>query len=276
MVERITSRQNPAIRRVRAIAAGDPAGAGTILLDGIHLVSAALAAHHPLELAIVASDDGATPSDEVRALVTALTAVGTRILGVPRRLMDAVSPVRSASPIVALAPAPGWNLENLTRPPPALALVLVDVQDPGNVGAVVRAADAAGATGVCAAGASADPLGWKALRGAMGSALRLPVVRVPGVAAACDALARQGLTLVATTPGADASLYDCDLTSPVAVLLGSEGRGLPDAALELAARRVAIPMREGVESLNVAVAAALVAYEARRQRVGSRSMARRE
>lgn len=266
-MERITSRQNPTIRRLRALAAGDPAMRGTILLDGAHMVSAALAAGRTLELALVAIDDGAIASGEGAALVRALAAAGTRLIEAPRTVMDAASPVRSTSSIVAVAPAPVWTIADLVRPAPALVLVAVDVQDPGNVGAIVRAADAAGATGVLVAGTSADPLGWKALRGSMGSALRLPVVRSADAVAACDALRAHGLDLLATSPRADLTLYECDLAGPTAILLGGEGRGLRDDVLAAASGRIAIPMREGVESLNVAVAAALVAYEARRQRV---------
>lgn len=266
MVERITSRQNDTIRRIRALAAGDAGGGDTILLDGVHLVATALAQRHPLELVIVTSADDGERGDEVQHVIKAVDEAGIRRIEVPRHVMDAVSPVRSAAPIVALARAPRWSLDDLVKPAPPLVVVAVDVQDPGNVGAIIRAADAADATGVGVTGSSAAPFGWKALRGAMGSALRLPVVRVADPATLCTDLAARGLRLVAATADAPGSPYDEDLTGPLAILVGSEGRGLPDRVLALAAGRVAIPMREGVESLNVAVSAALIAYEARRQR----------
>src|SRR5207237_9700502 len=93
----------------------------------------------------------------------------------PASVIDAISPVRSSSPIVALACRPSTDEARLYRSAAPLVIVAVDVQDPGNVGAIVRVAEAAGATGVVAAGASADPFGWKALRGSMGSALRVPI-----------------------------------------------------------------------------------------------------
>jgi len=143
-------------------------------------------------------------------------------------------------------------------------LAAVDVQDPGNFGAIVRSADALGATGVVAAGASADPAGWKALRGSMGSSFRVPVSK----ATVDDTLAAAksaGLRVYAAAMDG-VPLDHCDLTGPTMIMLGSEGLGLPPAALGAADDRIAIPMRPGVESLNVAVSAALMLYEARRQR----------
>jgi len=147
-------------------------------------------------------------------------------------------------------------------------IVLVGLQDPGNVGAIIRAADAAAATGVVACEGTADPYGWKALRGAMGSTFRVPVVpRQPaGLAVATARL--HGLRVVAATPRGGTPLHEIDLRGPVALLLGGEGSGLASDVVQGADERVSIPMRAPVESLNVAVAGALLAYEAHRQRHG--------
>ena len=141
----------------------------------------------------------------------------------------------------------------------------MDVQDPGNVGAIARVAEAGGATGLIAAGASADPFGWKALRGSMGSSLRLPVVSASAAEAIADAR-RHDCRIVAAVPRDGRTLYDAQLGGPVAILIGGEGAGLPPALCDSADERVTIPMAPPVESLNTAVAAALVVYEARRQR----------
>jgi TrmH family RNA methyltransferase len=140
------------------------------------------------------------------------------------------------------------------------------VQDPGNLGAIVRVAEAAGATGVVAAGGSANPFGWKALRGSMGSALRLPIASEPAAENAVAEARRHGCRIVATVPRDGRSLYDVDLAGPLQVLIGGEGRGLASALTDLADERVTIPMQAPVESLNAAVTAALIVYEARRQR----------
>jgi len=141
----------------------------------------------------------------------------------------------------------------------------VDVQDPGNVGAIVRVAEAAGATEVITAGASADPFGWKALRGAMGSAFRVPIARHLAVADALM-LARSRGCRVAATVLDGTPIEEADLAGPLCVCVGAEGSGLPPAVVHSADLRVTIPMAEPVESLNVAVATAIVLYEIRRQR----------
>jgi TrmH family RNA methyltransferase len=271
IVDAITSRRHPLVARFRRLAQGRTRTDPALLLDGWHLVADALRANLTLEvIAAVASDDPIDP--QARDIVAAARAHGARVVPVSRSVLDAISPVRSPAGVVAIARAPDADLAATTRPHPALALVAVGVQDPGNLGAIVRVADAAGATGVIVTGASADPFGWKALRGAMGSAFRLPVVRVLDPEGAIASLHRLGVRVVATA-SADArsphvrSLYEHDLRGATAVLLGNEGAGLPDAVAALADATVSIPMRAGVDSLNLATAAAIIAYEVRRQRL---------
>jgi TrmH family RNA methyltransferase len=144
------------------------------------------------------------------------------------------------------------------------------VQEPGNVGAIVRVAEAGGASGVVATGGSADPFGWKALRGSMGSALRLPVVAADDAAEVVAEARRRGCRIVATTPRGGRSPVEVDLTQATAVLIGGEGAGLPRTLVERASDRISIPMAPPVDSLNAAVTAALVVYEARRQRTAAR------
>jgi TrmH family RNA methyltransferase len=150
--------------------------------------------------------------------------------------------------------------------PDPLVVIAADVQDPGNLGAILRVAEAAGATGAIVSGVSADPFGWKALRGSMGSALRLALATTTDVAAAVDEARRAGCAIVATTPRDGRSVFDVKLSGATAVLVGGEGPGLAPAVVDAADIRVTIPMQSPVESLNAAVAAALVLYEVRRQR----------
>jgi RNA methyltransferase, TrmH family len=113
--------------------------------------------------------------------------------------------------------------------------------------------------------ATADPFGWKALRGAMGSSLRLPVARERLV----NAIARArtaGVRIFAAIPRGGTALSRCDLSGPAAILVGGEGAGLPGALLDEADERLTVPMKPPVESLNVSIAAALILYEASRQR----------
>ena len=258
----ITSRQHPLVARFRDAARGEPDG--IMLLDGAHLVGDAVDAG--VALLVAAVTPAALEDDDLQALVSALGAQGVEVTLVSAPVMDAISPVRSPSAIVAVAERPAAPGEAFYRCAAPLIVVTVDVQDPGNVGAIVRVTEAAGGTGVVAAGASASPFGWKALRGSMGSALRLPIVA--GVAAdeAVDAARSHGCRVVATVPRDGRPIFEADLGGPLAVLIGGEGRGLPGPLVDAADERVTIPMQAPVESLNAAVTAALILYEARRQR----------
>jgi TrmH family RNA methyltransferase len=239
-----------------------------MLLDGAHLVADALAARVALREAAVAAgaDEG---DDALRALLTSLERAGVTIVSVTSAVMNALSPVRSASRIVALADRPSPDAAAVFARPPAPAVIALDVQDPGNLGAIIRVAEAGGAAGVLAAGASADPFGWKALRGSMGSSLRLPVASVSDGGAAVAAGRRAGYRILAAVPRCGRPLFDVDLRGAVAILIGGEGAGLPASVAEAADAHVTIPMEGSVESLNAAVAAALLVYESKRQRMRS-------
>jgi RNA methyltransferase, TrmH family len=258
-VRRITSRQNALVAEFRAIARGDQPG---LLLDGPHLVAEALSARVAVRVAMITAD--AQDRDDVGALVGRVERGGGEVLSVSAPVMAAVSPVRSSSVIVAIADRPPHSGERLYAGTP-LVVVACDVQDPGNVGAIVRVAEAAGGTGLIAAGQCADPFGPKALRGSMGSALRLPIA-VADVATAMADARRHDCRVLAAVPRGGKSIFDIDLTGPVAILIGGEGGGLSRSILANVDECFSIPMQPQVESLNAAVTAALAVYEARRQR----------
>jgi RNA methyltransferase, TrmH family len=256
-MDRITSRQNPVVKEFRDAARG---GDEVILLDGEHLVEEALASG--IQLRLVAAAEHVSRSAVVRQAERA----GVRIVLVTDAVLAAISPVHSPSGMVALASRPDGSLEEVFTRRPQLVLMLHDVQDPGNVGAIARAAEACGATGLVCSEGTADPFGWKALRGAMGSTLRLPTAARQSLPDAAAHARAAGLRILATTARGGVPLPDCDLRRPAAVILGGEGSGLPASLIEAADARITIPMQPRVESLNVAVAAALVVYEASRQR----------
>lgn len=261
-VKRITSRQNPLVARYRAVGRGDERN--LILLDGLHLVGEAETAGLHFHHALVAGE--AIDRREVQALVARLEARDVEVATASAPVMAAASPVRSSSPIVALVERPAHLEERFFAGPSPLVLIACEVQDPGNVGAIARVAEAGGASGLIVAGACADPFGWKALRGSMGSALRLPIaVRASADQAVREARQRR-CRVVAAVPHDGRSIFDADLSGPMAILVGGEGRGLPPALIDGADERVTIPMQSPVESLNTAVTAALLVYEARRQR----------
>jgi len=262
-MKRITSRQNVLVSSYRAVANGDEPG--LMLLDGLHLVAAAVAAALRLRHVMIASD--AVDRPDIQTLIARMSPHGTDIAAASASVMAAVSPVRSPSPIVAIAERPVHLEDRLFAGPAPLVLIACDVQDPGNVGAIARAGEAGGASGMIAAGECADPFGWKALRGSMGSSLRLPVaMRASADEAVAHARQRRCL-IVAAVPRGGRSMFGSDLRGPVAICVGGEGRGLTPSVIDNADQHVTIPMQPPVESLNTAVTAALLVYEAHRQRL---------
>jgi TrmH family RNA methyltransferase len=236
---------------------------GAILLDGWHLLHDAVAAGIDVRTVAVSAERASATQD--LAFIDSL-AQQCDVFTVTAAVMDAMSPVRTPSGVVAIANERAVTHDQLLRPGPALILGAVDVQDPGNVGAIVRSAEAAGATGVLLCGISADPWSWKALRAAMGSTFRMPVLRVGDPSTALSDLRRSGVRLAAAVPRGGLGMADVDLRPPTALIVGSEGPGLTDEVLSTVDAEITIPMRAPVESLNVGVAAALLLYEARRQR----------
>lgn len=260
----ITSRQHEVVRTYRRVARGDRTLA---LIDGWHLLQEAVSAGMPVvEIATARVD--LPPA--IQSLLAGAARGGTRLVDVSSNVMEAMSPVRTPSGVVALVQRreTSWSAWRSSSTP--LVLVAVGLQDPGNAGALVRASEAGGASAVVLAGEAADPWSWKALRASMGSTFRMPVVRDTDVARTFRTLRGEGLRLVATAPRAAQSMYECDLRAPTAIVLGAEGAGLDRVWLDEADATMRIPMRAPVESLNVAVAAALAVYEATRQRKGTR------
>jgi RNA methyltransferase, TrmH family len=265
-MERISSRQNPIVKQFRALLDPVQARSGDVarmLLDGEHLVAEALDSDVAIDVVAV-RDDGADGA--LGALARRAAARGARLLGVPSAVLSAISPVREPSGIVAIARRSALTLDDALANPPQLVLMLSRVQDPGNVGAIVRAADACGATGIITSDGTADPFGWKALRGSMGSAFRIPVAAHESLEQAVRAAKERRIRVLAAVPRGGTPLPGCDLRGASAVLLGGEGNGLAPHLVTLADEAITIPMRPPAESLNVATAAALIAYEAQRQR----------
>lgn len=261
----ITSRRHPLVVACRdARAGGDDQ---PLLLDGWHLLLEAARSPLPVDAVLVGA---APPGPDERAVLEDLVERGAQVVEVSAEVLHAASPVRTPSGVVALARRPSTDLERVFGPAPALVVAAIDVQDPGNVGALIRTADAAGASGVVAVGGSADPLGWKALRAAMGSAFRVPVARVAEAGDLLAAVRARGLQLVVLEAAGGVAPEAVDLTAPTCLVLGGEGRGVPTTVLAAADVRVRLPMRPPVESLNVAVAGALALYAAARQREGRR------
>jgi TrmH family RNA methyltransferase len=261
-VEQISRRQNALVKRLRALA-NDRGIDDEALLDGPHLVEEALASRVDLRMVLVAADAMQGP---LGALAARAAARGARLIALSPNVAEAISPVRSPTGIIAVAALKPQSLELVLRNAPQLLLMLDHVQDPGNVGAIIRVAEACGATGIVAGPGTADPFAWKALRGSMGSAFRLPIACVDDLSDAVAHARRAGVRVLATAPRGGTSLPQASLAAPSAIIVGGEGPGVASSLIDLADELLTIPMRGPVESLNVSVAAALVLYEAMRQR----------
>ena len=291
-MERITSRQNAIVKRFRELARASGAEISEeILLDGPHLVQEALACHVPIEIAAFSERQLASARAPLAQMAADVRRQGGRVLGVTDQVLTAISPVEHPSGVVAIAHAQFSTVtdafsasaakavpldsESIPRKrtggmdsesEAALVLVLAGLQDPGNVGAIVRTAAACGATGLVTIEGSANPFGWKALRGAMGGTFRVPVAAHAPLTEVLRAAHTAHVHLVAAVPRGGTPLPELDLRRPTAIILGGEGAGVSDATAAAAAERVTIPMQRPIESLNVGVAAALILYEASRQR----------
>ncbi len=263
-MKQLSSRHHPLVATCRSLARGRAGSDDRILLDGIHLLADAVRAG--LALDTVAFTPRLRATDEGGRLLSEMSGHAAEVVEVSDKVMAAMSPVSTPSGVVAIASRPHSSLAGVFARAPQLVVIAVDVQEPGNVGAIVRASEAGGATGVVFCGACADPFGWKALRGSMGSVLRFPVATGVSVRETLDNARERAVRILATLPRGGQAPRGLDLRHPTAFVLGGEGRGLSEAVLEATDARVSIPMRPPVESLNVAVAAALLVYEAARQR----------
>jgi TrmH family RNA methyltransferase len=265
-VKTISSRQNPIVQTFRALArTPDPTGA-RLLLDGVHLVREAREAGAEIEIAAIAASRAHGSGDDAD-VARQLHAEGTRVIGASAQALAAMTPVRTPPGIVAIARRRPVDADQICARRDSFVVVAVDVQDPGNLGSLLRAAEAGGATGVLVCGASANPFSWKAVRGSMGSILRLPVAAGLTVESAIQALRRHRGRIVAATAREGRDPDAVDWRGRVALLMGGEGPGLDEAVVATADDRVTIPMAAPVESLNVAAAAAILVYAARRQRI---------
>jgi TrmH family RNA methyltransferase len=261
----ISSRQNPIVAAFKTLAEEpDPSGA-RLLLDGAHLVNDARSSGLRFEAVAVAASK-LTSQTEEGLLAKRLEREGVDVVEASDAVFDALSPVKSPSGIVAIAGRTGVTAAEICAPADAFVLAAMDVQEPGNVGALLRAAEAGGVTGAFVCGMSASPFSWKALRGSMGSVLRLPVVGGLTTHQAMTTMRKSGVRMVAAVPRGGQDPDAINWRGKVGLLLGGEGPGLTDEAIALCDGRVTIPMAGGVESLNVAAAGAVLVYAARRQR----------
>lgn len=256
-MERITSRKNPLLEHMRRLdSAAFRRQQGEFLCDSPKLVEEAL--RHGARVLAVAVSDGVEPPEGLDASV--------RCAAVPPDVMASISPMRTPQGMLAVCRLPDTALPETL--PGSRYVVLDGVQDPGNVGTVLRTADAFGCTGALLLPGCADPYGPKTLRAAMGAVFRLPLYAV-GLEDLPRLLADAGLPLYGTALRHDTvDVRQRDLRR-CALVIGSEGRGVSAEVLALCRETLRIPMSSHCESLNAAAAAAVLLWEAYRAEEGN-------
>lgn len=232
-----------------------------MLLDGPHLIEEAVDAGVRVEAVLVAADRE-TPWHQ--ALIARLQASGARVYEASGRVVQAACGVATSQGIVAMAHRPEPPGEEVLGSMHLLLLVADGVQDPGNLGTMIRTAAAAGATAVAVTEGSADPHLPKALRATMGAAFRVPLLRMEGEALR-HALASRSIRVLVADPRGEEDYTEVPTDLPLAIVVGSEASG-PDPGWSAIGSRVRIPLHGPVESLNVAVATGLLLYEVARRR----------
>jgi RNA methyltransferase, TrmH family len=279
----ITSRDNKWLKLFRAALRGSgPKSGEPIGVEGPKLIEDALRSGLEAEALLVSESAEGQAETILRAAGDTESGISrSHILRVTDKLFQSVAGTETPQGVAALFRQRSWNLEDVLRGPggireaPPLAIVLAEIQDPGNVGTIVRSAEAFGATGLVSTRGTADPWSPKALRASAGAALRLPVLRGMAIPVLLAQLRIAGLKIYATSAApADISAQtgistEAGLREPAAIFIGNEGVGLPAEVRRAADATITIPIRANIESLNAAVAASIVLYEAAKQRHSS-------
>ena len=238
--------------------------------DGPTLVADLL--RSPLAVRAIYVGDGAGLTSLEELAADASVAAGLAdvpVYTVDESVLTAILDPSSPRPLAAVADIPTWKLDDIEADRPVL--VAVELRDPGNIGTLIRSAEAAGCGAVVVVGQSVDHHNPKAVRASAGSVFRIPVLSFSEASTAVSELSELGRPVVATVVRPDARAYEEVDLRAAAILVGNEPHGLALETIALADTAVTIPMAESVESLNVAAAAAILAFEAARQRRTGRS-----
>jgi TrmH family RNA methyltransferase len=268
----LTSLQNPLVKQMRKLhRAKERREQSLFLVEGTHLIEAACTAGFSLEtLCYTAAWQAKYPDlwQQVAQMAGRVELVSEEVLQAVATTVNPDGVIATAQRLTSSSLSGGSSLDD-SMATPQLGIALETLQDPGNLGTVIRTAAAVGADGLWLSQDSVDLDHPKVLRASAGQWFRLPMRVSQNLQADLQQLQCQGVQIVATLPTARLSYWQVDFTSPTIVVLGNEGAGLTDPIAELSDVAVKIPLAPGVESLNVAIAAALLLYEAQRQRLAN-------
>lgn len=260
----LTSKDNPLVRTIRLAAAqARRVPPELVVAEGLRVLEEAADAGCALQAALVNDNFGADPRE--RALLDTWSARNVPVRCAAASLMRRLSDVVSPQGALALVQVPLLTLATLEERPNPLILCLCGIQDPGNLGTLLRTARAAGVSLVCSTAGTVSARSPKAIRASAGAFFRIPVVEGLRPAEFLDYCRARRILLYQANPRGEHSCWAFDLKGPTAIILGNETRGLPGQEWA-GIPSIKIPMTPGVESLNVAVAGAVLLFEALRQR----------
>jgi TrmH family RNA methyltransferase len=260
----ITSAGNPRVKAaVRLRDRSERDATGLTIVDGTREIARALDANVEVVESFVSED--LPHSTDALGVVGALERTGAPVTQVSKHVMAKLAFGDRTDGVIAIIRPPSARLADLTLPPNPLVVVVESVEKPGNLGAILRTADGAGADAVIAADPLTDVFNPNAIRASLGTIFRLPLA-VAASGEVLDWLSRQGIHALATRVDAPTRYTDIDLRESVAIIVGSESTGLTATWRGQQVTPVRIPMLGAGDSLNVSVAAAILLYEAVRQR----------
>jgi RNA methyltransferase, TrmH family len=273
MTNLISSAANPVVKRMRLL--GDRKHRrreSAFVVEGIQPVWQAVEAGANVEVLVVAP---ALLGSRAAELVAGQEAAGTRVARVTGELFARLSARDGPSGLAAIVRARVPGLAGLPVTPDAVFVALHEVGNPGNLGTIIRTADAAGAAGVVLVGPAADPFDPAAVKASMGALFAVPVARAADPTEFFAWAAGSGVSVITTSAKAERSFWEAGYPRPLALLLGAEGAGLPEDVLAAGDVQVRIPMTGTAESLNLAVAAGLLLYQARKPDLTGHAAGRR-
>lgn len=262
----ISSRKNPKVAAAAALAKKtERESRGQFLIEGPHCVTAALDAGWHLNQVFFLDDF--LDKKEAEPLVADTAHV--ECYQVPKPVMERLCTTRSACPVLAVARQKELPLDLTSVSRKGLVVVADRISDPGNLGTMIRLAAAVNASGMILCGDACDPFNPKVIRGSMGASFHLPLIAFEDAYSAIALLKEDGFAVVATAPGEGNVYTEVKYPDkPLAVVLGEESSGLDKALLGLSDVCARIPISDKVESLNIAISAAVLLYEVVRQRGG--------
>jgi TrmH family RNA methyltransferase len=261
----ITSKDNGAVKYLRSLS--DPKQRKkeqAFPIEGVKMVEEALRSGTGVKMVVAAPS---LVQHHGKSILKLAENHSAEILWISDKLMDEVAETKTPQPVMAVVQMKEHSENELFAHGSKLIVICHQLQDPGNLGTIIRTAEAVGAAGVAITPNTVDPYNAKTVRASMGSILRVPVVRIADISTFIKKCRQEGFQTIAMALEGSKTHFELDLIKPTAVLVGQEGAGLPEDILNTVDHRVHIPMAETIDSLNVATSAAVFLYEVMRQRM---------